>query len=70
MPAIWGNAELTAPFEDAVNRSAVETLIKEKFGGIRIEDNVHVRAENDGPEILSAELPSNADAVTAIVGSG
>lgn len=70
VPAIWGNAELTASFEDSVNRSAIEALIKDQFGGIRIEDDVHVRAGDAAPEILSAELPSDADAVTAIVGSG
>lgn len=70
VPAIWDNAELTAPFEEAINRPAVEALINEEFGGIRIEDNVHICAGDEGPEILSADLPSDADAVAEIVGSG
>ena len=69
VPAIWANEELIAPFADAVNRSAIETLIKDQFGGIRIEDDVHIRAGDAGPEVLTAALPKDADAVTAIVGS-
>lgn len=69
VPAIWENEELTAPFTGAVNRPAIESLIQDSFGGIRIEDDVHVRAGERGPEVLTADLPKDADAVAAIVGS-
>ncbi|MCH7591520.1 MAG: aminopeptidase P family protein [Planctomycetes bacterium] len=69
VPAIWENDELTAPFADAVNRPAIEALIKDQFGGIRIEDDVHIRAGDAGPEVLTADLPKDADAVAALVGS-
>ena len=69
VPAIWENDELTAPFSGSVNRPAIESLIQDSFGGIRIEDNVHVRAGEMGPEVLTADLPKDAEAVAAIVGS-
>ena len=70
VPAIWDNTELTGPFADAINRRLIETLIKENFGGIRIEDAVHVRPSDVGPEILTADLPCDAEAVAAVVRSG
>lgn len=69
VPAVWRQNELLRPFEDAINRPAIEALLKNHFGGIRIEDDVHVRtADAAGPEVLTAALPSDADAVAAIVG--
>ncbi len=67
VPAIWETAEIWEPFKDAVNRPMVEELLASRFGGIRIEETVAVRAA-DGPEILTAGLPSNADAVVDCVG--
>ena len=68
VPAIWENETLVKPFADVVNRSAVEALLKEQFGGIRIEETIHVTA--DGPEVLSAALPSEAEEVARCLGGG
>ena len=46
VPAIWESEELVGPFTDAVNRSAVDALLRDRFGGIRIEETVHVGAES------------------------
>ncbi len=67
VPALWQNKELTAPLADAVNRTLVDTLLDANFGGIRIEDTVHIRDPMSGPETLTAALPSDADAITEIV---
>jgi len=56
------------PFGGVVNRPAVESLIEQSFGGMRIEDTIHVRtAAEGGPEVLTSNLPTDADAVTAIL---
>lgn len=68
VPAIWANEDLTRPFADAINRPKIDALLKDRFGGIRVEDDVHVRAEG-GPEILTAALPKDADEVCASVGA-
>ena len=68
VPAIWKHDELVAPFADVVNRRAVDALLADHFGGIRIEDDVLVRdVAAGGPDVLTADLPSDADAVAAIV---
>lgn len=68
VPEVWANGDLVGPFADVVNRRAVDDLLKARFGGIRIEDDLHVRAEDaGGPEVLTADLPSDPDAVTALV---
>ena len=69
VPAIWECEELTKPLADVVNRSKIDALLKEKFGGIRLEDTVRVRAD-DKPEILSAGVPTDPEKVLKIVGSG
>lgn len=51
VPAIWRRDDLVAPLADAVNRAAVDRLLSARFGGIRIEDNVCVRAGE--PEVLT-----------------
>ncbi|MFH1746352.1 MAG: aminopeptidase P N-terminal domain-containing protein [Planctomycetota bacterium] len=68
VPAIWASAELVGPFADAFNRSKVEALLADNFGGIRIEHTLCVR-ESGGPEVLSAGLPTGADEVAALVGA-
>ncbi len=49
IPVLLQNRELRAEHQKAVNWDRVDTMLD--FGGIRIEDNVHVRAE--GPEVLT-----------------
>jgi Xaa-Pro aminopeptidase len=66
VPAIWRNVELIAPFKDVVNRSAVDDLLNAEFGGIRIEDTVHVRAAG-GPEVLTGALPKEPEALAALI---
>ena len=69
VPEVWANDELVGSFADVVNRRAVDDLLKARFGGIRIEDDLHVRGEDaGGPEILTADLPTDPDALTALVG--
>lgn len=71
VPAIWRHDDLTAPIADVVNRPVVDALIREKFGGIRIEDTICVRpAGETGPENLTSELPVLPDDVLALVGKG
>tara|TARA_Y100000748_G_scaffold258421_1_gene225458 strand:- start:992 stop:1240 length:249 start_codon:yes stop_codon:yes gene_type:complete len=50
--ALLGNLEKRSQFEDEVNWKEVDLL--RGFGGIRIEDDVHI---TDGePEVLSASI--------------
>lgn len=68
-PAIWQNDSLVSTFADAINRPAVDALLRQQFGGIRIEDTICVRHSDRGcPENLTSDLPADADEVTAIVG--
>ncbi|MCB9851300.1 MAG: M24 family metallopeptidase, partial [Phycisphaerales bacterium] len=66
VPAIWERDDLVAPFADAINRPAIEELLAAKFGGIRIEDDVHVCASG-GPEVFTANLPKAADAISQLI---
>lgn len=67
-PAIWSQDELIAPFADCVNRPAIDKLLDAGFGGIRIEDNVHVLdSTSTSPEIFTQALPTDADEVAALV---
>jgi Xaa-Pro aminopeptidase len=69
VPGIWRRTELVGKFREDVNRPLVDRLLSEHFGGIRIEETVVVRdAAAGGPEVLSAELPNDADAVAKLVG--
>lgn len=69
VPAIWQYDELIRPFGDVVNRAKIDALIRDEFGGIRIEDTICVREANaGGPEILTGALPTDAGAVAALVG--
>lgn len=67
VPAIWRRDDRVGPFADCVNRSAVDALLASGFGGIRLEDDIHVRATG-GPENLTAALPIDPNAVAACVG--
>lgn len=69
VPAIWREEALVAKYADAVNRDAVDKMLNDRFGGIRIEDDIHVRpTEMSGPENLTAALPCDADSVEQLVG--
>jgi Xaa-Pro aminopeptidase len=68
VPAIWKRDDLTGPFNDAVNKQAVDALLKDNFGGIRIEDTICV-GESGVPENLTQVLPTDPDAVAGLVGS-
>jgi len=67
VPAIWASDELTAPLADVVNRAKVDRFLDERFGGIRIEHTICVRAAG-GPEVLSGSLPTDAQTVATLVG--
>ncbi len=66
VPAIWERDDLVGPFAECVNRPAVDDLVASGFGGIRLEDDIHVRATG-GPENLTEALPIDADEVAACV---
>jgi len=68
VPAIWRQDAFVAAFTDMVNRPAVDALIRDQFGGVRIEDTICVRtAAEGGPEVLTIDLPTDGDAVVAVV---
>jgi len=68
-PAIWQRDDLVGPLADLVNRPAVDRLLADGFGGIRIEDTICVReATAAGPEVLTEALPTDPDAVAVLVG--
>jgi len=70
VPAIWQRDDLTGPLKDCVSLSTVDALLADNFGGIRIEENVLVRAESEGgPRILTGDVPTDPDQVTALVGN-
>jgi Xaa-Pro aminopeptidase len=68
VPAIWARDDLVKPFADVVNRPKVNALLKDRFGGIRIEHTICVRADGE-PEVLSDALPTDAEEVAACVGA-
>ncbi|MEM6925411.1 MAG: aminopeptidase P family protein [Myxococcota bacterium] len=65
VPAILANAALREQFAGVVDFAAAEAWTG--FGGIRIEDDVHVT--NGGPEVLTS-VPKAVSEVEALVGSG
>ena len=67
VPALWQRDDLVQPFADVVNRPAVDALLRDQFGGIRIEDDILVTPE--GPENLTAALPIEAEAVGGAIQS-
>jgi Xaa-Pro aminopeptidase len=66
-PGVWQRDDLTRPFADAVDRPKVEALLRDNFGGIRLEHTICVRASG-GPEILTEDLPTAPDEVVELVG--
>ena len=68
VPAIWKSEELVKPLSDVINRKNIDRLLNEQFGGIRIEESVHV-TDNQEPEILTSELPSDPDSITQLMNS-
>lgn len=67
VPAIWARSDLIEPLRDVINRPKVEALLRDQFGGIRLEHTICVRAAA-GPEVLSEALPTAAEAIAACVG--
>lgn len=63
--AYLNDAAMEARFKDFVDFDKARSLLG--FGGIRIEDNIHITAE--GPENLSQAIPKNRDEVEALVGT-
>ncbi|MCC7291707.1 MAG: aminopeptidase P N-terminal domain-containing protein [Phycisphaerales bacterium] len=69
-PAIWRLEELTHSLKDVVRFDRVNALLETEFGGIRLEQTVHVReASQGGPEVLSCELPVQAEEVENLLTS-
>jgi Xaa-Pro aminopeptidase len=68
VPAIWQRDDIVGPLADAVDRDKVDELLRCEFGGIRIEHTICVRATG-GPEVLSGDLPTDADQVARLVGT-
>jgi len=66
VPAIWARDDLVKPLADVVNRKKVDALLKDHFGGIRIEHTICVRVDGE-PDVLSDALPTDADEVAALV---
>lgn len=65
-PGVWERTDLTAPLADAVNRAKVDALLKDSFGGIRIEHTVHVCASGT-PELLTDALPTDGDSMIELL---
>jgi Xaa-Pro aminopeptidase len=66
VPAIWERDDLVGPLADVINRPAVDALLRDGFGGIRIEHTIAVRGI-DGPEVLTADLPTDVDDVARLL---
>lgn len=69
VPAIWARDELVEPLADVVNGGRVDALLRDRFGGIRLEHTICVRdSAAGGPEVLSADLPTDPDELADLVG--
>lgn len=66
-PAVWACDELVRPLVDVVNRSKVDKLLADHFGGIRVEQTICVR-DAAGPEVLTGDLPTDAGEIGRLVG--
>jgi Xaa-Pro aminopeptidase len=63
VPEILQSPEITAPFADVLDRDRAEAWLG--FGGIRIEDDVHVT--DQGPEVLTSAIPVTVREVEAAI---
>jgi Xaa-Pro aminopeptidase len=66
-PAVWACDELVRPLADVVNRSKVDKLLADHFGGIRVEQTICVR-DAAGPEVLTGDLPTDAGEIARLAG--
>lgn len=66
-PGVWERDDLTRPFADVVNRPKVEALLRDGWGGIRLEHTICVQPSG-GPEIFTEALPTAPDEVVDLVG--
>lgn len=66
VPAILHNPALRERFADVLDVERALSWVG--FGGIRIEDDVHITPH--GPEILTAGAPKHPDEVEALIGAG
>ncbi len=65
IPTFWERDDLLEPFADVINRGKVDALLRDRFGGIRIEDDIHVTRSE--PENLTSSIPKDADEVAKLV---
>jgi Xaa-Pro aminopeptidase len=68
IPAIWATDDLVRPFADVVNRPKVEALLRDEFGGIRVEQTICIRQAGT-PEVISEGLPTAPDEITQMLGA-
>ncbi len=68
VPAILHDPALRAEFAGMIDFTAAEAWLG--FGGIRVEDDVRVRAAGEAPEVLTADIPKSIADIEALVGSG
>lgn len=66
IPAVWACGDIIGPLADVVNRKRVDEMLASRFGGIRIEHTIAVRAAG-GPEVLTAALPTAADEIVGLL---
>lgn len=66
-PAVWACDELVRPLADVVQRSKVDKLLADHFGGIRVEQTICVR-DAAGPEVLTGDLPTDTGEIGRLVG--
>jgi len=64
---LWKREDLVGQFKDVVNMPAVEKLIESNFGGIRIEDTIRIRADDQEPEVLTGALPTEPEELSEII---
>lgn len=65
-PGLWRRQEFIGRYRDCVVTDVVDRLLAEKFGGIRLEQTVHVRAAG-GPEVLTEAMPVRADEILLLM---
>lgn len=68
VPAIWEDGGPADGLRDLVDGQTVQALLKDGFGGIRVEHTICVREQGE-PEVLTENLPTDADEVAACIGA-